>query len=92
MKRFIKMLSIGVLFSSLCMPLFAETGQGNPVMKQMPHPSISTAIEYTFPNGETLTLEREERNIFLVVNGTIIPNATMRVVDGYSLVSIKYDK
>lgn len=86
MKRFIKMLSIGILFSSLCMSVFAEAGQGNPVVKRTL--GLSTADEYTFSNGEILTLDRDEKHIFLVVNGTILPNATVKVVDGYSLVPL----
>lgn len=85
MKQFMKILSIGILFTSLCAPLLAQVGQGNPVVKRIPDAPVD---EYTFTNGETLTLNRDEKYIFLVVNGTIIPNATVKVVDGYSLVPL----
>lgn len=85
MKRFVKVLSMGVLLCSLCIPLLAKVGQGNPIVKRTPNPPTD---EYTFSSGEALTLNRDEKHIFLVVNGTIIPKATAQVVDGYSLVPI----
>lgn len=85
MKWLIKILSIGILFSSLCTPVVAQVGQGNPVVRRTPDPPID---EYIFSGGETLTLNRDEKYIFLLVNGTIIPDAKVKVIDGYSLVPL----
>ena len=90
MRKFLKLIIVGSLFSSLCMPLCAQMQAGNPRVSHCPAANVEgNYSEYGFSDGETLILRRDEKYTFLMVNGTIIPNASVKIVDSHSLVPLR---
>ena len=95
MRQFLKLIILSSLLSSLCMPLWAQPQAGNPKVERSLTRDISSDPTHygdykcEFPDGQVLTFTTDERHIFLMVNGTIIPNASVKIVDSYSLVPLR---